>query len=92
MRCGQAISLIGLSLKSGKEEVRVVLPFVATGFVGIGEPAPAFSSATTLSHRGLFIGQSLDIDPITGDVFAVGLQADNQHHIYRVNPTTGALK
>lgn len=32
------------------------------------------------------------ITPLPGDVFVMGLKADQKHHLYRVNPSTGNLK
>jgi len=31
------------------------------------------------------------VDPTNGEVFVVGLMADQLHHVYRVNPRTGAF-
>eukprot|EP00055_Hartaetosiga_balthica_P017281 m.114654 g.114654 ORF g.114654 m.114654 type:complete len:334 (+) comp9281_c5_seq2:79-1080(+) len=64
--------LLGVSVKDGTIVSRVHLPYITSGFVGVGE--------------------AVDVDPTNGEVFTVGLGADMNHHIYRVNPRSGSMK
>ena len=71
---------------SGGQEIDLIGIDVVNGKVENRVKLPFVSSAF------IGVGEAVDVDESNGEVFCVGLQADQKHHLFRINPRTGESK
>ncbi|EGD73469.1 hypothetical protein PTSG_05174 [Salpingoeca rosetta] len=76
--------MLGFNLTN--QEIDLIGIDVVKGTIANKVKLPFVSSAL------IGVGEAVDVDESNGEVFCLGLQADNKHHLFRVNPRTGATK